>query len=206
MSVAANDRDETAGRNDLDTANQSRTRPRSRDAISEGAVWFSAAIGRQKNADARWLLPMICRRGGIDKHEIGKINILDTTTEFEISGVRPPRSMRGSSDRIKRTISASSRCQGAAAEPPREKPSYPPRRDAGADRGDRPNDRARDERGSKPYGKPAGGSGPGFAREPGFDKKKKYAHKPAYAGSAPHAGAADGKPAFGKKKKKNCGG
>jgi ATP-dependent RNA helicase DeaD len=31
------------------------------------------------------LLPMICRRGGIDKHEIGKINILDSTTEFEIS-------------------------------------------------------------------------------------------------------------------------
>jgi ATP-dependent RNA helicase DeaD len=89
---------------------------------------------------------------------------------------------------------------------PREKPSFPPRRDAGAERGDRPNDRARDERGPKPYGKPAGGSGPGFAREPGFDKKKKYAHKPAYAGAAPHAGAADGKPACGKKKKKNRGG
>jgi ATP-dependent RNA helicase DeaD len=73
------------GRNDLDTASQSRPRTKSRDAISEGAVWFSAGIGRQKNAEARWLLPMICRRGGIDKHEIGKINILDTTTEFEIS-------------------------------------------------------------------------------------------------------------------------
>jgi ATP-dependent RNA helicase DeaD len=60
-------------------------RDRSRDAISEGAVWFSAAIGRQKNADVRWLLPMICRRGGIDKHDIGKIRILDVTTEFEIS-------------------------------------------------------------------------------------------------------------------------
>jgi ATP-dependent RNA helicase DeaD len=72
-------------RHDFDKASQSRPRPRSRDAISEGAVWFSAAIGRQKNADVRWLLPMICRRGGIDKHEIGKINILDTTTEFEIS-------------------------------------------------------------------------------------------------------------------------
>jgi ATP-dependent RNA helicase DeaD len=72
------------GQNDFDNASQS-PRPKSRDAISEGAVWFSAAIGRRKNADARWLLPMICRRGGIDKHEIGKINILDTTTEFEIS-------------------------------------------------------------------------------------------------------------------------
>lgn len=71
-------------RNDPDNASHSRPRPRSRDAISEGAVWFSASIGRQKNAEARWLLPMICRRGGIDKHEIGKIRILDITTEFEI--------------------------------------------------------------------------------------------------------------------------
>ena len=71
-------------RHDFEKASQSRPRPRSRDAISEGAVWFSAAIGRRKNADVRWLLPMICRRGGIDKHEIGKINIFDTTTEFEI--------------------------------------------------------------------------------------------------------------------------
>src|ERR1700731_3605295 len=46
---------------------------------------FRAAIGRKKNAEARWLLPMICRRGGVDKHDIGAIRILDTTTEFEIS-------------------------------------------------------------------------------------------------------------------------
>jgi ATP-dependent RNA helicase DeaD len=30
-------------------------------------------------------LPMICRRGGIEKQDIGAIRILDTTTEFEIS-------------------------------------------------------------------------------------------------------------------------
>ena len=48
-------------------------------------MWFRAAIGRKKNAEARWLLPMICRRGGIDKHDIGAIRIMDTTTEFEIS-------------------------------------------------------------------------------------------------------------------------
>ena len=56
-----------------------------RHGMAEGSVWFRAAIGRQKNAEARWLLPMICRRGGIDKHDIGAIRILDTTTEFEIS-------------------------------------------------------------------------------------------------------------------------
>jgi ATP-dependent RNA helicase DeaD len=56
-----------------------------RHGMAEGSVWFRAAIGRKKNAEARWLLPMICRRGGIDKHDIGAIRIMDTTTEFEIS-------------------------------------------------------------------------------------------------------------------------
>src|SRR5665213_1498053 len=50
-----------------------------RDAMAEGSVWFRAAIGRRKNAEARWLLPMICRRGGVEKQDIGAIRIMDTT-------------------------------------------------------------------------------------------------------------------------------
>lgn len=51
----------------------------------EDGVWFRAAIGRQKNAEARWLLPMICRRGGIGKQDVGAIRIFDAHTEFQIS-------------------------------------------------------------------------------------------------------------------------
>src|SRR6185503_17617375 len=54
--------------------------------MTEASVWFRAAIGRRKNAEARWLLPMICRRGGIDKDDIGAIRIYQSITEFEISG------------------------------------------------------------------------------------------------------------------------
>ncbi len=32
---------------------------KSRHGMAEGSVWFRAAIGRRKNAEARWLLPMI---------------------------------------------------------------------------------------------------------------------------------------------------
>ncbi|MEW6645551.1 MAG: DEAD/DEAH box helicase [Pseudomonadota bacterium] len=56
-----------------------------RHEMGEATVWFRAAIGRRKNAEARWLLPMICRRGGVDRRDIGAIRIHDTTTEFEIS-------------------------------------------------------------------------------------------------------------------------
>ncbi len=62
-----------------------RSKARMRDGMAEGSVWFRAAIGRQKNAEARWLLPMICRRGGIEKNDIGAIRIFDANTEFEIS-------------------------------------------------------------------------------------------------------------------------
>ena len=53
--------------------------------LPEGSMWFRAAIGRNKNAEARWLLPMICRRGGIGKQDIGAIRIFGSSTEFQIS-------------------------------------------------------------------------------------------------------------------------
>ena len=62
-----------------------RKTPKKSAPMGEGAKWFRAAIGRQKNAEARWLLPMICRRGGIEKVDVGAIRIFDGATEFEIS-------------------------------------------------------------------------------------------------------------------------
>lgn len=47
-------------------------------------VWFRLSIGRQKNADPRWLLPLICRRGHVTRKEIGAIRIFDKETRFEI--------------------------------------------------------------------------------------------------------------------------
>lgn len=64
---------------------QSEDAPRAPRVPMQGGVWFRANIGRQKNAEARWLLPMICRRGGIDKRDLGAIRIFDATTEFEVS-------------------------------------------------------------------------------------------------------------------------
>jgi ATP-dependent RNA helicase DeaD len=173
-----------------------------RHVMAEGSVWFRAAIGRKKNAEARWLLPMICRRGGIDKNDIGAIRIMDTTTEFEIS----KEAAASFAAMIRRpdkedNIRIEALAEAPQGQGPSEKRSYPPRREAGtAERGPRHNDGPRHERGPKPHGKPQGEGGPGFGRESGFEKKKKYAHKPAHAGPPPHAAAA--KPGFGKKKKK----
>lgn len=55
------------------------------EGFPNGSIWFRAGVGRQQRAEARWLLPMICRRGGIDKSDIGAIKIYGNLSEFEIS-------------------------------------------------------------------------------------------------------------------------
>ena len=57
----------------------------------EGAVWFKIDLGRNKNAEARWLLPMICRRGHVTKRDIGAIRVFDRETRFEITAEAAPR-------------------------------------------------------------------------------------------------------------------
>ncbi len=47
-------------------------------------VWFRLNIGRERNADPRWLLPLICNAGNISKAEIGSIKIFDRDTRFQI--------------------------------------------------------------------------------------------------------------------------
>jgi len=48
-------------------------------------VWFAMSVGRNAKADPKWLLPMICRLGGVEKRDVGSIRILDRETRFEIT-------------------------------------------------------------------------------------------------------------------------
>ncbi|MDP5362327.1 MAG: helicase-related protein, partial [Paracoccaceae bacterium] len=47
--------------------------------------WFSVDVGREGKAEARWLLPMICKAGDITKNEIGAIRIQPNETFVEIA-------------------------------------------------------------------------------------------------------------------------
>ena len=49
------------------------------------SAWFRIPVGRRKNADPKWLIPLICRLGEVTKAEIGAIRIFDTDTRFEIA-------------------------------------------------------------------------------------------------------------------------
>jgi ATP-dependent RNA helicase DeaD len=50
-----------------------------------GAGWFTLSLGRKHRADPKWLLPMICKAGGVTKRDVGSIKISDGETRFEIT-------------------------------------------------------------------------------------------------------------------------
>ena len=56
----------------------------------EDIVWFRMDIGRRQNADPRWILPLLCRRGHITRNEIGAIRISANETHFQV-----PRAIAG---------------------------------------------------------------------------------------------------------------
>jgi ATP-dependent RNA helicase DeaD len=47
-------------------------------------VWFRVNVGERQEANPRWLLPMLCRRGGVTKHSIGKIVVGEHESRFEV--------------------------------------------------------------------------------------------------------------------------
>lgn len=164
-------------------------------------VWFRAAIGRRKNAEARWLLPMICRRGGIEKQDIGTIRVLDTTTEFEVSGqvavsfaakVRRP----DKEDNIRiEPLADVARDHAPSERRPRQPQHQAEDIDRGTHRNDTP-DRATER---KRYGTPREESGARSGRAPDFEKKNKHRSKPARTGQPQPAPASHAK----KRKPKN---
>ena len=156
-------------------------RSSARHGMAEDSVWFSAAIGRKKNAEARWLLPMLCRRGSIKKEDIGTIRVLDTTTEFEISA----RVASRFAARIRRPDKEDSiRIEALSAAPPRGETRV-------------------QEQAPKPYDKNARRpDGAGFDKKARYDTKKPHRDRPAHAGKPRHENEAPAKAAFAKKKKK----
>jgi ATP-dependent RNA helicase DeaD len=100
----------------------------------EDSVWFRLNIGRHQNADPRWILPLLCRRGHVSKNEIGAIRIGPKETMFNIP--------RGIADRFMEAVQRSANedgedDSGVAITPAPDGPTYPPRRDKGGHGGPR---------------------------------------------------------------------
>jgi ATP-dependent RNA helicase DeaD len=59
--------------------------PPGREPGGQEGIWFRMDVGRNGNADPRWLLPFLCRRGHVTRQEIGRIHILGRETQFEVA-------------------------------------------------------------------------------------------------------------------------
>ena len=93
--------------------------PRSPGAQEGGGAWFRMNIGRRNNADPRWLLPMLCRRGGVGRGDIGAIRIFDRETKFEVRD----GAARQFAEAVRRGENADPRIE-PAAEAPGRRPRY----------------------------------------------------------------------------------
>ncbi|MAU47996.1 MAG: ATP-dependent RNA helicase [Yangia sp.] len=62
------------------------TKPAAREPRDFGpSRWVTLSVGRDNRAEARWLLPLLCRAGNLDKASIGAIRVQDSETFVELA-------------------------------------------------------------------------------------------------------------------------
>jgi len=98
-------------------------------------VWFRLDIGRTRQADPKWLIPVICTRGGITKAEIGIIRVGSHETRFQIAAhvadqfdVTAAKVPTEHADRTVRSVRISRSSEPPPREPrDHERPAFAPR-------------------------------------------------------------------------------
>ena len=149
----------------------------------EDTVWFKMDIGRRHNAEPRWLLPLICRRGHITRNEIGAIRIGQHESWFQV-----PRAVAAKvADAIGRTASPDDEQDAIAIVEAPDGPRVEARANRKHGGGGKVHARPH---GKPPGGKPSGGK-PSGGRPP-FKKDKPGGGKP-LAGKSKFGGNGKGK-------------
>ncbi len=144
-----------------------------------GGQWFKLNVGRKQNAEPRWLLPLICRAGGITKRHVGAIRIYENESRFEVAPQVAEEfvasvARAGGGEKSVTII----RADGPQDEAPGRSHTWRGGRDAGAPRADTPKGdgpaRAKARRASKE------GGGKPFAKRPPKPANDRNFAKPAY--------------------------
>jgi ATP-dependent RNA helicase DeaD len=131
----------------------------------ENGVWFRLNVGRERNADPKWLLPEICRQGEVTKKDIGAIRVFEMETLFQIEANAAPKFTILVSERKKGGVRIS-----PALDQSGESTARP--REAGEDK-----PREHKPRDFKPREEAPRAPGDAPPRKPGFHGKKKFGDK-----------------------------
>jgi len=146
----------------------------------ENGVWFSLNLGRKQKAEPRWILPMLCKSGGLKKREIGVIKISETRTFIEIAaeGVEHFVKNIGPEGKIEKAITASRLDGPPDFSAPDNRPEYKPR-----DKSKYPNKKR--DRAKREGEKKADRKQPGYKGK-SLDKYDSQANQTADPGFDPH--------------------
>lgn len=141
------------------------TRPEPRPQGFEQSVWITLTVGYAQKAEPRWLIPMICKAGGITKRDIGTIRIENRETHVELNAAVADRFFAhvGQDRHLEKNIAVMPMRERGQAQQ-RERPREPER----SERPDRPQRQERNER-------PARGERPTQEARSGKTLKKKHA-------------------------------
>ncbi|WP_349369754.1 DEAD/DEAH box helicase [Salinarimonas sp.] len=139
-------------------------------------AWFSLSVGRRANADPKWLLPLICRLGGITRDEVGPIRIFPEETRVGIALDAADRFAEGALGANDENVRVT-RAEGAPG----------PQGGFGDKRGSGP-------RRDGPKGFGGKGSGKGMGKGFGKGVEKGAGKGPGWKGAATGAAAADARP------------
>ena len=119
--------------------------------------WFALSVGQNDRAEARWLLPLLCRAGGLDKTQIGAIRVQDSETFVELAepAVDGFLSSLGADNVLEEGVSVRI-VEGVPTFAPRQRNSGPRPEGGGKfggkPKGDRFGDKPRGDRFDKPRG------------------------------------------------------
>jgi ATP-dependent RNA helicase DeaD len=130
-------------------------------------VWFRLNVGRERNADPKWLLPEICRQGEVTKKDVGAIRVFEMETLFQIDPAAAPKFTILVSERKKGGVRISPALDqtGESTARPRERVAS----------GDAPGDSPPRKPGF--HGKKFGGGKKKFGKPGGYKGKKPNAPK-----------------------------
>jgi ATP-dependent RNA helicase DeaD len=139
---------------------EERSRSRKQEPDFDNGQWVTLSVGRTNSADPKWILPMLCKAGGIDRKAIGNIRIGPKVTHVELKPEAASKIMdnAGADGQIDKSLIVK-RADG------------PPADDGGGfDRGPRKSFGDRDRGPRKSFGGKGGGKPPFKGAKPKFTK------------------------------------